>query len=80
MLSPESRSPTQFYPQGFPIKTLHSFIVSAIGVTWDGCPSQPPESDYPNTIWSHVEAGYNTSTAALRVVEGDEKRTQCLGI
>jgi hypothetical protein len=27
-----------------------------------------------------VEAGSNTSTVALRVVGGDEKGTQCLGI
>jgi hypothetical protein len=27
-----------------------------------------------------VEAGYNTSSVALRVVEGDEKRTRCLGV
>jgi hypothetical protein len=27
-----------------------------------------------------VEAGSNTSTVAQRVVEGDEKRTQCLGV
>jgi hypothetical protein len=26
-----------------------------------------------------VETGYKTSTVALRVVEGDEKGTQCLG-
>jgi hypothetical protein len=29
---------------------------------------------------SRVEAGSNTSTVALRVVGGDEKRTQCLGV
>jgi hypothetical protein len=29
---------------------------------------------------SRVEARYNTSTVALRVVEGDEKETRCLGI
>jgi hypothetical protein len=28
----------------------------------------------------NVEAGSNTSTVALRVVEGDEKGTQCLGV
>jgi hypothetical protein len=27
-----------------------------------------------------VEAGSNISAVALRVVEGDEKRTQCLGV
>jgi hypothetical protein len=27
-----------------------------------------------------VEAGSNTSTVALRVVGGDEKKTQCLGV
>jgi hypothetical protein len=27
-----------------------------------------------------VEAGSNTSTVALRVVGGDEKGTQCLGV
>jgi hypothetical protein len=27
-----------------------------------------------------VEAGSNTSTVALRVVRGDEKGTQCLGV
>jgi hypothetical protein len=27
-----------------------------------------------------LEAGSNTSTIALRVVRGDEKETQCLGI
>jgi hypothetical protein len=27
-----------------------------------------------------VEAGSNTSTAALRVVEGEEKGTRCLGV
>jgi hypothetical protein len=26
------------------------------------------------------EAGWNTSTVALRVVEGDENGTRCLGI
>jgi hypothetical protein len=31
-------------------------------------------------IFSHVEAGSNTSTVALRVAEGDEKGTQCLGV
>jgi hypothetical protein len=30
--------------------------------------------------WSCVEAGSNTSTVALRVVGGDEKGTQCLGV
>jgi hypothetical protein len=30
--------------------------------------------------WSRVEEGYNTSTSALRVVESDEKGTQCLGV
>jgi hypothetical protein len=29
---------------------------------------------------SHVEAGSNTSTVALRVVGGDEKGIQCLGV
>jgi hypothetical protein len=29
---------------------------------------------------SHVEAGSNTSTVALRVVEGDENGTQYLGV
>jgi hypothetical protein len=29
---------------------------------------------------SRVEAGSNTSTVAQRVVEGDEKGTQCLGV
>jgi hypothetical protein len=29
---------------------------------------------------SRVEAGCNASTVALRVVEGDEKGTRCLGI
>jgi hypothetical protein len=29
---------------------------------------------------SRVEAGSNTSTVALRVVGGDEKGTQCLGV
>jgi hypothetical protein len=33
----------------------------------------------PATV-SHVEAGWNTSTIALRVVEGDEKGTHCLGL
>jgi hypothetical protein len=28
----------------------------------------------------YVEAGSNTSTVALRVVGGDEKETQCLGV
>jgi hypothetical protein len=27
-----------------------------------------------------LEAGSNTSTVALRVVGGDEKKTQCLGV
>jgi hypothetical protein len=27
-----------------------------------------------------VEAGYNTSSVALRLVEDDEKRTLCLGV
>jgi hypothetical protein len=31
-------------------------------------------------ILPRVEAGYNTSTVALRVVEGDEKGTRCLGV
>jgi hypothetical protein len=30
--------------------------------------------------WPRVEAGYNTSTVALRVIEGDEKGTRCLGV
>jgi hypothetical protein len=30
--------------------------------------------------YSRVEAGYNTSTIALRVVRGDGKGTQCLGV
>jgi hypothetical protein len=29
---------------------------------------------------SHVGAGLNTSTVALRIVDCDEKGTQCLGI
>jgi hypothetical protein len=29
---------------------------------------------------SHVEAGSNISTVVLRVVGGDEKGTQCLGL
>jgi hypothetical protein len=29
---------------------------------------------------SRVEAGSNTSTVALRLVGGDEKETQCLGV
>jgi hypothetical protein len=29
---------------------------------------------------SRVEAGSNTSTVALRVVEGDEKGTRCLEV
>jgi hypothetical protein len=29
---------------------------------------------------SRVEAGSNTSTVAVRVVGGDEKGTQCLGV
>jgi hypothetical protein len=28
----------------------------------------------------HVEAGYNTSTVALRVLEDDEKGTRCVGV
>jgi hypothetical protein len=28
----------------------------------------------------HVEVGSNTSTAALRVVRGDDKGTRCLGV
>jgi hypothetical protein len=32
------------------------------------------------SLKSHVEAGSNTSTVALRDVGGDEKGTQCLGI
>jgi hypothetical protein len=31
-------------------------------------------------LGARVEAGSNTSTVALRVVEGDEKGTQCLGV
>jgi hypothetical protein len=31
-------------------------------------------------LMSRVEAGWNTSTVALRVVEGDEKRTRCLEV
>jgi hypothetical protein len=30
-------------------------------------------------VYSGVEAGSNTSTVPLRVVGGDENRTQCLG-
>jgi hypothetical protein len=33
-----------------------------------------------NDDTSRVEAGSNTSTVALRVVGGDEKGTQCLGV
>jgi hypothetical protein len=29
---------------------------------------------------TRVEAGSNTSTVALRIVGGDEKGTQCLGV
>jgi hypothetical protein len=29
---------------------------------------------------ARAEAGSNTSTVALQVVEGDEKGTQCLGV
>jgi hypothetical protein len=29
---------------------------------------------------AHVQPGSNTSTVALRVVGGDEKGTQCLGV
>jgi hypothetical protein len=32
------------------------------------------------SLKSRVEVGSNTSTVALRVVGGDEKRTQCLGV
>jgi hypothetical protein len=39
---------------------------------------------YPVVCWcwcpARVEAGSNTSTVALRVVEGDENGTQCLGV
>lgn len=31
-----------------------------------------------HNVASHVEEGSNTSTIALRVVGGNEKRTQCL--
>jgi hypothetical protein len=31
-------------------------------------------------IESRVEAGSNNSTVTLRVVRGDEKGTQCLGV
>jgi hypothetical protein len=31
-------------------------------------------------VETRVEAGSNTSTVALRVVGGDEKGTQCLGL
>jgi hypothetical protein len=31
-------------------------------------------------MYSCVEAGKNTPTTVLRVVEGDEKGTQCLGL
>jgi hypothetical protein len=31
------------------------------------------------SLKSHVEAGSNISTVALRAIEGDEKGTQCLG-
>jgi hypothetical protein len=31
-------------------------------------------------IFSHVEAGPNTSTVALRIVGGDQEGTQCLGL
>jgi hypothetical protein len=33
-----------------------------------------------NAFMTRVEAGYNTSTVALRVVRGDVKRTQCPGV
>jgi hypothetical protein len=32
-----------------------------------------------NPKWSRVETGYDASTVALLVVEGDGKRTLCLG-
>jgi hypothetical protein len=35
---------------------------------------------YAEVIMSHVEAALNTYTLALRVVEGDKKGTQCLGV
>jgi hypothetical protein len=34
----------------------------------------------PNRVQTLVEAGSNSSTVALRVVEGDEKGTQFLGV
>jgi hypothetical protein len=43
-----------------------------------------PEAMGPKEIVSErlarVEVGWNTSTVALRVVGGDEKGTQCLGV
>jgi hypothetical protein len=35
---------------------------------------------YLYTYVSRVEEGSNTSTVALRVVGGDEKESQCLGV
>jgi hypothetical protein len=44
------------------------------------CSSAPRLYNQDNTIQARVEAGTNTSTVALRVEEGDEKGTQCLGL
>jgi hypothetical protein len=35
---------------------------------------------YTTFVEPRVEAGSNTSTVALRVVGGDKKGTQCLGV
>jgi hypothetical protein len=43
-------------------------------------PSSYKEKSWGNRVQERVEAGWNTSTVALRVVGGDEKGIRCLGV
>jgi hypothetical protein len=54
-------------------------IVRKLCFSW-GHPKLYNEDYRTSGISSRVEAGSNTSNVAQRVVGGDEKRTQCLGV
>jgi hypothetical protein len=51
------------------------FSVESASRLYKKDPKPADESSQPR-----VEAGLNTYTLAMRVVGGDEKRTQCLGV
>jgi hypothetical protein len=56
--------------------------MEAVFSTWlmPKCYKQGQSSCGASGEETRVEAGSNTFTVALRVVEGDEKGTQCLGV